>query len=268
MDNVKVVAGGGVRPTALEVARSIDSRLLRVDSEFNVSGKTVLNWGSGDLNHINGIEGALKIINPPEAVSVASSKIATLEALKGEYAVEVTTDTSLALGWLIQGDVVVGRELDRGSGGRGIQIFKYSDAVDEALFRSCKLYTKYFKATREYRLHCGKHADGVYRCFDIQRKGLRTDEDRPTSANFYVRNHENGFTFVRSEEGLKCTMDERWQMQAICSLAVQQLGLDFGAVDVRINDSGVVKIIEVNTAPGLSGTTLANYTNYFETQWS
>ena len=45
-------------------------------------------------------------------------------------------------------------------------------------------------------------------------------------------------------------------------LAVDGLGLDFGAVDVGWNQHyQEATVYEVNTAPGLTGTTLDKYTN-------
>jgi D-alanine-D-alanine ligase-like ATP-grasp enzyme len=42
--------------------------------------------------------------------------------------------------------------------------------------------------------------------------------------------------------------------------AVSALGLDFGAVDVKCNRQGTrAAVLEVNTAPGLQGTTLRKY---------
>ena len=46
--------------------------------------------------------------------------------------------------------------------------------------------------------------------------------------------------------------------------AVQAVGLDFGAVDLIYNQHyNQFYILEVNTAPGLEGTTLINYVNAF-----
>lgn len=260
---MKIVAGNGVRRTALAVGRQLGSKLLVAGSSFNVRGQTVLNWGSSDLSSLRGIDTVRQIINPPEAVAIASSKIKTLEALAGSYCIEYTTDRAVAVEWFGSGRIVVGRLLDRGNSGEGIVIAKPWEELPED-FNRCSLYTKYFKANREYRLHCGKHSDGVYKCFDIQRKGLRTDEARPDVPDFLVRNHDGGFTFVREDLQLH---DDGDKLKAVCSLAVKTLGLDFGAVDVRVNDRGEIKVIEVNTAPGLTGTTLENYVEYLTNNW-
>lgn len=260
---MKIVAGNGVRRTALALGRQMGSKLLRSGSTFNVTGQVLLNWGSSDLSNLRGIATARQVINPPEAVAIASSKIKTLEALAGSFCIEHTTDRDVAIEWFRSGVIVVGRLLDRGNSGEGIVIAKPGEVFPDGWNR-CGLYTKYFKANREYRLHCGKHSDGIYKCFDIQRKGLRTDEARPDVPDFLVRNHDGGFTFVREDLQLR---DDGDRLKAVCSLAVKTLGLDFGAVDVRINDRGDIKVIEVNTAPGLTGTTLENYVEYLTNNW-
>ncbi|MNN94301.1 hypothetical protein D3C81_2129010 [compost metagenome] len=76
--------------------------------------------------------------------------------------------------------------------------------------------------------------------------------------NWKVRNLANGFIFARGEDALgnvpKDVLDQAVK-------AVASLGLDFGAADVIYNDrQKKAYVLEVNTAPGLSGSTLDGYT--------
>jgi glutathione synthase/RimK-type ligase-like ATP-grasp enzyme len=51
--------------------------------------------------------------------------------------------------------------------------------------------------------------------------------------------------------------------------AVQALGLDFGSVDVIWNERhSLPYVLEVNTAPGLVGTTVTNFVNAFKREYN
>ena len=85
---------------------------------------------------------------------------------------------------------------------------------------------------------------------DIQQKKKVNGGD----ANFEVRNHSNGWIYAREgvvipDEAITHSID-----------SINALGLDFGAVDVIVGrDTGAINILEINTAPGLEGTTLTKY---------
>jgi D-alanine-D-alanine ligase-like ATP-grasp enzyme len=115
-------------------------------------------------------------------------------------------------------------------------------------FVHAPLYTQYIKKKDEYRVHIfgGK-------VIDVQRKAVRPGHQNP---DFRVRNTANGFIFVRND--VEAPADVLLQ----ATNAVTVLGLTFGACDVIYNaKSNKAYILEVNTAPGLTGTTLENYIN-------
>lgn len=77
-----------------------------------------------------------------------------------------------------------------------------------------------------------------------------------SDASFLIRNHANGFVFCRDN------IIEPSDLRDVAIQAVTALGLDFGAVDVIWNEHyNKCYALEVNTAPGLEGTTLERYTN-------
>jgi glutathione synthase/RimK-type ligase-like ATP-grasp enzyme len=69
-----------------------------------------------------------------------------------------------------------------------------------------------------------------------------------------IRNYSNGWVYARAE----IAPSEELLLSSI--QAVKLLGLDFGAVDIghRLIDNKFF-VFEINTAPGLEGTTLDKY---------
>jgi len=152
---------------------------------------------------------------------------------------------------------IVCRTLLSSSGGRGIVLADKAEEVVDA-----PLYTVYYKKNKEYRYHV---IDG--KVVDVQQKKrlsqveleARGFTSRPSS---YIRNTANGYIYAR--EGV-----ERYDcISKVAISAVKALGLTFGAVDILANvkDNEVVDccVCEVNTAPGLTGTTLDLYKDAFE----
>jgi glutathione synthase/RimK-type ligase-like ATP-grasp enzyme len=110
------------------------------------------------------------------------------------------------------------------------------------------------KKQDEYRVHVGKRGNESI-IIDVQQKRRRHDHAEP---NFRVRNLANGFIYAR--EGVnppECVFDFAKRALACCDL-------DFGAVDVIYNArEGRAYVLEINTAPGITGTTVERYRNYF-----
>ena len=145
-----------------------------------------------------------------------------------------------ALEWLEQGHTVVARTLLKGHSGNGIVLLSSIDSLEEV---NAPLYVKYIKKQQEYRVHVFNGS-----VIDVQRKMRRTDTP-DEDVNWQVRNHSNGFIFGREGVELPDTA------LTMCVDSVQALGLDFGAVD----RSDTYYVLEVNTACGLTGTTLDKY---------
>ena len=222
-------------------------RIKRERSKFRGRpDKIVINWGNGSLpDQVM----ACQVINKPEAVNCAGNKLLAFNALKEHEDVnipEFTEDKDEAIEWL-NGGLVVARTVLRGHSGAGIVILHNVDEMVDA-----PLYVRYVKKTQEYRVHIlqGK-------VIDQQRKARNRDVE-DDNVNWKVRNHDNGFIFMR--EGVD--LPEAAIQQA--SLAIYALGLDFGAVDLIYNEKqDKYYVLEVNTAPGLTGTTLERYEEAF-----
>lgn len=139
------------------------------------------------------------------------------------------------------------RTLLSASQGRGIVVATSPNEIVEA-----PLYTKGIKSVKgEYRVHVFKN-----NIIDYAQKKKRNGVEE---YNKYIRNYENGYIYARENVILPDNVIST-------SLeAVEDLGLDFGAVDVIVSGySGKAFVLEVNTAPGLQGSTVEAYAKAIE----
>ena len=234
--------------SARVLAQSLNTKRLKHAGSRFVARRTdvIINWGANALPNFNGA----RVLNKPAACNLATDKLACLMALNNHDSInipEYTTDIAVARQWLSNGSTVVCRTLTRGNSGRGIVM-----ASDESELVQAPLYTKYIPKQEEYRVHVA-----FGNVIDQQRK-LRSREVPDEQVNWQVRNHTNGFVFGR--EGVSLPV----HVFASAIEAVNVLGLDFGAVDIIYNaHRDTYYVLEVNTAVGLTGTTLENYTQAF-----
>jgi len=203
---------------------------------------TIINWGRSE-RRFNG-----NYINEPEAVGNASDKSVAVGLFKQNKVPtpEFTSDAEEVRLWLTKnGWDVLARTLTRASGGRGIQLLR---AEENPKVPKAPLYTQYVKKTDEYRVHVWQGE-----VIDVQQK--RRNKAIPDErVNWQIRNHDNGFIYARGDVDCpKCVTDSAIR-------AVSALVLDFGAVDLGYNvKAGECTVYEVNTAPGLEGSTLDRY---------
>lgn len=241
--------------SARTLSRALGGMVLRLEgSAFRPRpGDVLINWG---LSRQHPRLAGVPVINSPQAVAIAANKLRFFTAMRHaeestgfrtEYTPEFWTNRES-----IPSDAypVVCRTILNGHGGAGIVIANSPSELVEA-----PLYVKYVKKKDEYRVHVGKGGQIIA----VQRKARRRDVPDHL-VNWQVRNHANGFVFVRNGvEPPECVF-------RAASTAVGVLGLDFGAVDVvyfeRRRGIGA-KVLEVNTAPGLAGSTVGDYVRYF-----
>lgn len=230
-------------------------RIRKNNSKFKGNAdKIVINWG---CSTVSPEVAKCKVVNTPEAVALAADKLKffkTIEEHNNETfdivnIPDVTDSFEEAQRWLDCGVDVVERHVLNGNSGEGIKIKGRGDVIED-----CPLYTTYIKKKSEWRIHV---CDGEV--VDVQRKAR--DRSVPDDqVNWKVRNHSNGFIFARNEGE---EAPEEVLEQAL--KAVEVIGLDFGAVDVIYNQSfNRAVVLEVNTAPGLTGSTLGGYVSRFK----
>jgi len=154
-----------------------------------------------------------------------------------------TEDIDVANSWLDSGKTVFCRTRLMSHSGDGIVI-----ASNPGELVTAPLYTKYIKKLKEFRVHVFNN-----KVIDVQEK--KRSLDSPNN-DFLIRNHSNGFVFCRDD------IVEPTDLRDVGLQAVSSLGLDFGAVDIVYNKHyDKCYALEVNSAPGLEGTTLDKYIN-------
>jgi len=216
----------------------------------------IINWGRSNLGDYG--NGALcDVYNDRYAVQRAVNKLETYRLLTeaGVPTVEWTTDGAVAYEWCsaLPGpmDRVAGfaRTHLTGRGGAGMVPIRggteYGPEGD--VWPRAPLYTRYFKKRREFRVHVWGN-----QMIDLQEKRKRRGAD----ADRYIRSHDNGWIFAR--QGVTCPA----AVSEASVAAVRALGLQFGAVDIGWNEHYQRPcVFEVNTAPGIEGTTVSAYVN-------
>lgn len=238
---------------ALSAALDI-SRIRHSGSKFKPSPtKTILNWGA-TTDRFPAEYLSCRVINNPTAVTRSVNKLDAFNALQGAGVSipEFTTSRATALQWLENGHMVFARTQLRAHSGRGIVIMDpdHPDTWEV----SAPLYVKYCKKKHEYRIHV---LNG--QVIDSQRKALRQEFVGQSDVNFKIRNLANGFVYVRNDDHVVPNV-----VNQVAIAAVTALGLDFGAADVIYQEqSGRAFALEVNTAPGLVGSTINNYATAF-----
>ena len=219
----------------------------------------LINWGSSNIPN-NMMHNCREVLNHPAAVACASNKLATFDKFyeHGIRTPEYTRSPEIAREW-IEGYIdrrsnsqcdykcVYARTKLRGHSGNGIVILR--DLNDD--FPVAQLYTKGIKTNAEFRAHVFKN-----QVIDVTQK-LRRSTLLREEINFDVRNYTNGWVFARVGVHLP------EQAQTLAVDAISALQLDFGAVDLIHGRDNNYYVLEVNTAPGLMGTTLSSYARAF-----
>jgi glutathione synthase/RimK-type ligase-like ATP-grasp enzyme len=153
-----------------------------------------------------------------------------------------TTSAVEAKKWAAAGTTVVCRTLTNASEGKGIVVAETPEAVVPA-----PVYTAYIPKKHEFRVHVFKGR--VVTVLEKRRKkGVESDSK--------IRNTVNGYVFCRENvvipEGL----------QELAIKAAKVSGSDFQGIDIGFNvKKNLLFVIEVNSGPGMEGTTVQEYAN-------
>lgn len=208
-------------------------------------GDIVVNYGNRRYN--GAFFGGATVLNSVVALNRAANKVAAFNALRlaEVKTVEYTTDRELALNWN-RNEIVYERGTLTGHSGEGITVRLQREGIADA-----PLYTKGIQGPRrEWRVHV---FEGVITY--VQKKIRRNGYRDLSTYREDIRNHHTGWVYSNA-----FTDAPPDQVLIQAHKAVSALGLNFGAVDL-ISKNTNAWVLEVNTAPGLTGTTLETYTH-------
>ncbi len=207
----------------------------------------IINWGNSRPSE--SVPYAEKDLNKHSAIALACNKLKTFTKLTGagyEQVPDWTAWIEEAREWIENGDKVYCRTSLTSHSGGGIVIASDVDSLVPA-----PLYTKATKHKYEYRVHVFRD-----KVIDVQQKKRRSNW---TGGDTGIRNHSNGYIYARAD------IDYPQEIKQAAIQAVNLLGLDFGAVDIGYRErDNKIFLFEVNTAPGLVGTTLLKYAQTFK----
>jgi glutathione synthase/RimK-type ligase-like ATP-grasp enzyme len=213
-----------------------------------------INWGNS--RPPVGTDLAVPISNSFSAVAVASNKLSTFQVLEGKDGIripEFTNDRQVAQLWFNERNTIVCRDKLSGHSGDGIRFVQREDGIEFDAIPLAPLYVKYVKKQKEFRVHVA-----FGEVIDVQEKRKRRDLPEEFQTNYQVRNHQTGWVYCRED------LQEPEGLRAMATATVEALRLDFGAVDLIWNEKrNEVYVLEVNTAPGLEGTTVEKYAEAF-----
>lgn len=231
---------------ATELATALGGRCLRLTGSTYRPGRDdlLINWGNAD---------------PPFGDRALNGRGTRNASNKREFFTRVAGSHGngeiIPPFWTRREDIpadaypIVCRTVLAGHSGEGIVI---ADRPDQLV--AAPLYVKYIKKQDEYRVHVGMR-NGTAVVIDVQQKRRRNEHADP---DWRVRNLANGFIYAREDVRPPDAVLDYSKRALACS------GLDFGAVDVIYNArEGRAYVLEINTAPGITGTTVERYVDYF-----
>lgn len=177
-----------------------------------------------------------------EAKRIASNKLLSFHKFSehGVTCPEWTTSKETAITW---NKDYMARTLLRSHSGKGIIMVAAGEQPPNA-----RLYVQYKKKKHEYRVHVFQSE-----VIDVTQKKRRAGFE---GRNNQIRNHQNGWVYCREN------IQEPSGIKELALGACSAIGLASGAVDIIWNEQeNSCYVLEINTAPGIEGTTCKKYSN-------
>lgn len=158
---------------------------------------------------------------------------------------EWTKDYDTANKWLKEGTTVLARARIKGQTGVGITVVK----PGETLSPDAKVFTKYVKKKREFRVNLFAHK------FVNLREKLR---QKPGTDN-YIRNTANGYTTTYAKSVPAALLQ---RIKDVAENASKVSDSDFIGVDIAYNEFyDKLYVLEVNSGPSIEGSSVNEFIN-------
>lgn len=254
--------------------------------------KIIIGWGAKTKNDVDFPVGT-STLNHPNNIRRNRNKLSTLELLQ---------QANVAVADFISAELVMA-EIDKKNGkimlplvgrtkyhqgGKGFWLCLTKNHVQNAINEGAQYFQNYLDIVDEFRLHVFKgellHAqkkvkrgnmEEAYveqhaaKIKDYAEKGEVEIDDNTLkyALGRVAKEHQNADMIVRSNHrGWKFTTvkNPKKDLVDVSSAALAAIGLEFGAVDCCLDSTGKAWVIEVNTGPGLEGTTFKAYVKSFE----
>ena len=247
-------------------------------------------WGCKTKEGVN--MGKLTVLNHPDKIRDNRNKFKTLQVLK---AAKINVADFVDAGGVMKeldkknGTIVlplVGRTRYH-QGGKGFWTCLTKGQVKKAIDQGAQYFQNYLAVADEYRLHVfqgnvinaqrktersnmaeaftEQHAERIKN--NAAKSGVKLDEKTMAHVLGDIgKRQENPDQIIKSNtRGWKFSQVKtvKPELQKIAIDAIKAVGLDFGAVDCCILEDNSVAIIEVNTGPGLSGSSFDAYITAF-----
>lgn len=263
---IRVISWNNGASARALAARLGHPRLIKNDggSRLPHGATALVNLGCTSINR----NFHCRIINYTEGVRRASSKVQFFQRFSqnGITVPRYTHDKQEALFIAARhNSPIVCRTIDNGHSGAGIIVVTPEQMLADGDLPDAHLYTQAIQKRREYRVHIGKNGVDC-KIIDVARKVRRSGVEDSRDDRPFVWNHGNDFIFQRSGVTVE-TVPEGVLTAAI--RCIHNSYLHFGAVDVIVEAGGTLAdakcyALEVNTSPGMEGTTLERYALFIE----
>lgn len=255
----------------------------------------IIGWGTKTSEDID--LGNIKTLNHPNAVRKNRDKLTALKMMKADRNLSSNiAKFRPAVGILEaydRGDVsspMIGRKRHH-QGGKGLWVCLVKSHIEKAVSDGAEYFQNYIDIKVEYRLHIFT-GDIIYAVKKVE---------NPTEAGWInqrrekIQEYANKHDINLNDMTVDCVLGRLvkeavlpdqivrsnkrgWKFSGVALntiptplknaaiKAVEIIGLDFGAVDCAIDVSDHPFIIEINTGPGLQGTSLSKYTEAFRSK--
>ncbi len=246
--------------------------------------KTVIGWGTKIDKNVSFAKN-IKVINHPNSILLNRNKSNALKKLK-EAGVPIAKYMDFEQ--VTEADLPVIGRTNWHQGGKGFWLCPTMALVSNAYQEGAQYFQKFIEIKDEYRLHVFNKEiiysvkkvkrDNMTEAFITQNKEkiesiatknnktlekdtvdyvLKQIAKQHKTADMIVRSNTRGWKFSRVTNVMP-------SLKEIAIAATTALGLDFAAVDCCVDAVGNVYIIELNSGPGLKGSTLEAYITAFK----